>query len=304
MKRSSADGTRGRVIAALMLVAIVAAPLAAQQPQRREHVVKRGDTLWDIARAYLNNPFLWPLIFEANRQVVENPHRIYPAERLVIPPLPGEMRPTPEAPRQPVAEVTGGEMRRTRFYIPQDTSRPSALIGGIPTVLYRVQPKEFHASPWLADPATLDVRGSVFRSAEPRNDEDILSILFHPFDVLHVAYEGTNRPRPGDLMLVVAVGREVPGYGHLIEPTGVIRIDSLSSETMLGMVTHQFGGLTTGDLVIPMDSFPSNLTQRAVPVSGGPEGAIIEFQTASTTLQHAGHWVCEYRFRGRTQGWR
>ena len=276
MKRSSSDGTRGRVIAALMLVAIVTAPLAAQQPQQREHVVKRGDTLWDIARAYLNNPFLWPLIFEANRRVVENPHRIYPAERLVIPPLPGEVRPTPEQPQQPVV-VTGGEMRRTRFYMPPDTSQPSALIGGIPTVVYRVQPKEFHAAPWLADVAALDIRGWVFKSTEPRNDQDVLSIMFHPFDQVHVSYEGTNRPRPGDLMLVVAIRREVPGYGNLIEPTGVIRIDSLSSNTMLGMITHQFGGLTTGDAVIPMDSFPTNLTQRAVPVSGGAEGAIIEF---------------------------
>ncbi|MEX2284523.1 MAG: LysM peptidoglycan-binding domain-containing protein [Gemmatimonadota bacterium] len=280
MKRSSSDGTRGRIIAAAALVVLGTAPLLAQQPQQaqqREHVVKRGDTLWDLARAYLNNPFLWPMIYEANRQVVENPHRIYPAERLVIPPLPGEMRPTPEVQPPTTAVVTGGDLRRTRFYMPEDTSSESTLIGGAPPVLYRVQPREYHAAPWLADSATLNVAGWVFKSAEPRNDKDKLSVMFHPFDRLHIAYAGTARARAGDLMLVVSLGRKIPGYGRVIEPVGVIRIDSLASNTMMGMVTHQFGGLTTGDLVIPMDSFPANLTTMPVSVSNGPQGEIIDF---------------------------
>jgi hypothetical protein len=281
VKRSSSDGTRGRIVAAAVLVVLSTAPLIAQQPQQaaqREHVVKRGDTLWDLARAYLNNPFLWPLIYEANRQVVENPHRIYPAERLVIPPLPGELRRTPEVQPPAAAGVaTGGDLRRTRFYVPEDTSSESTLIGGVAPVLYRVQPKEFHAAPWLADSASLNVAGWVFKSAEPRNDKDKLSVMFHPFDRLHIAYAGTARARAGDLMLVVSLGRKVPGYGRVIEPMGVIRIDSLASNTMLGMVTHQFGGLTTGNLVIPMDSFPGNMTSLPTPMTNGPQGAIVDF---------------------------
>ncbi len=279
MKRSSSDGTWGRVIAAAVLVVLIMTPLAAQQPQQREHVVKRGDTLWDLARAYLNNPFLWPLIYEANRQVVENPHRIYPAERLVIPPLPGELRPTPEVRPGPEAQqptVPGGDTR-TRFYVPPDTTSESGLIGGVPPVLFRVQPKEFHAAPWLADSSQLPTMGWVFKSTEPRNDRDKLSVMFHPFDQLHIAYSGTNRPRPGDLMLVVAVGRKVPGYGHLIEPTGVVRIDSLAPTTMLAMVTHQFGSLTMGNLVVPMDSFPANMTAEPMPIAGGALGQLIDF---------------------------
>jgi nucleoid-associated protein YgaU len=89
-------GNPARPALPALLVLLVAGPLAAQQPatppqpaagQQREHVVRRGDTLWDLARLYLSNPFLWPMIFEANRDVVENPHWIFPAERLIIPPV-------------------------------------------------------------------------------------------------------------------------------------------------------------------------------------------------------------------------
>ena len=52
-------------------------PLAADEV---EHVVKRGDTLWDIAKEYLKDPFKWPEVFRRNSDIVENPHWIYPGE--------------------------------------------------------------------------------------------------------------------------------------------------------------------------------------------------------------------------------
>src|SRR5690606_38168437 len=66
---------------------VVAAPAAAQAPAdtARTHVVRPGDTLWDLAGRYLANPFRWSEIFGVNRDVVEDPHWIYPAERLRIP---------------------------------------------------------------------------------------------------------------------------------------------------------------------------------------------------------------------------
>ena len=61
---------------ALLAVAVVSAPTLLQAQQRDStaslkpgtvlHTVKPGDTLFDIARRYLNNPFRWPELFRAN----------------------------------------------------------------------------------------------------------------------------------------------------------------------------------------------------------------------------------------------
>jgi len=47
------------------------------------HIVKKGDTLWDIAARYLHNAYLWPQIWEKN-QYIKNPHWIYPGDPILI----------------------------------------------------------------------------------------------------------------------------------------------------------------------------------------------------------------------------
>lgn len=47
------------------------------------YVVKKGDTLWDISKRFLNNPVRWPEIWASNRHV-KNPHWIFPGDRLLM----------------------------------------------------------------------------------------------------------------------------------------------------------------------------------------------------------------------------
>lgn len=47
------------------------------------HTVVKGDTLWDLAAAYLGDPYLWPQIWERN-PYIQDSHWIYPGDPIVI----------------------------------------------------------------------------------------------------------------------------------------------------------------------------------------------------------------------------
>ena len=51
------------------------------------HLVRHGDTLWDLSDTYYGNPWQWPKIWGMNPQVT-NPHWIYPGDQLRM--LPGD----------------------------------------------------------------------------------------------------------------------------------------------------------------------------------------------------------------------
>ncbi len=64
---------------ALLTLASFAAAVELRGNHPDTYVVKRGDTLWDIAGRFLQRPWLWPEIWQANPQI-RNPHLIYPGD--------------------------------------------------------------------------------------------------------------------------------------------------------------------------------------------------------------------------------
>ncbi|MFA9442031.1 MAG: LysM peptidoglycan-binding domain-containing protein [Hyphomicrobium sp.] len=51
------------------------------------YVVRRGDTLWGIAKRHYGKGSKYRRIYGANRRRIRRPNRIYPRQRLYIPPL-------------------------------------------------------------------------------------------------------------------------------------------------------------------------------------------------------------------------
>ncbi len=60
-----------------------------QAPPAREeteyYTIVKGDSLSKIAKRYYSDAMKYPVIFEANREVIKDPNLIYPGQRIRIP---------------------------------------------------------------------------------------------------------------------------------------------------------------------------------------------------------------------------
>ena len=49
-----------------------------------QHRVQRGDTLWDLASLFLENPWCWPRVWQQNQGLIRDPHWIFPGQMIVL----------------------------------------------------------------------------------------------------------------------------------------------------------------------------------------------------------------------------
>ena len=121
-----------------------------EERERREgvYVIKKGDTLWDLSGQFLNDPFLWPKLWQSN-QYITNPHwiypgnpiRFYPFEEVKVPPVkpveikppeikPPEIKPPevkPEIARKPLVEEKPVEEAAPPVRPPEVALKPEAI---------------------------------------------------------------------------------------------------------------------------------------------------------------------------------
>jgi len=69
---------------AFIVFLLLTAVTFAQTREMKEHKIIKGDTLWDISRTELRDPFLWPKIWKENTWIA-NPDKIYPRQIIKIP---------------------------------------------------------------------------------------------------------------------------------------------------------------------------------------------------------------------------
>jgi len=58
---------------------------ASQTTSAATYIIRRGDTLWAIAKRYLGSGLRYTKIFEDNRQVINNPNLIHPKQQVTVP---------------------------------------------------------------------------------------------------------------------------------------------------------------------------------------------------------------------------
>ncbi|HEV7588865.1 MAG TPA: LysM peptidoglycan-binding domain-containing protein, partial [Longimicrobium sp.] len=229
------------------------------------HVVRRGDTLWDLARQYLADPFLWPDIFRLNTDVVSDPARIYPNERLV---LPGTVA------------VGQREGEHTVFYNQgQRTTDLNTVLEASRAQYPVVRQGDFYAAGYVARDNEV---AKVARLAEvvsatvvPLSRQPTIQV----YDQVYLAADSGARLGIGDRVQLLRPGRVLEGFGRVWLPTGLATVSAVDGGTATAVVIRMFDQVRPGDVVVPVAAFPVPNNVRPA-ASTGLQGRIVAFQRA------------------------
>jgi len=203
------------------------------QPQRRiqtegqrvrktaRYVVKQGDTLWEIAERFLIDPWKWPEVWVANRQV-SNPHLIYPGDVLELRWLEGEETVSEVQKLEP--QIRRKPLEKTIPTIPleliQDFLRGPLVVG----------PDTFEKAPYLVEFADEHLMGPDRADAYVRG----LPASARP-DWL-VIHEGETYldPESGRILGYEAIPAADANLERHAEEVSVVRLSEARRETRIG----------------------------------------------------------------------
>ncbi|MCC5886665.1 MAG: LysM peptidoglycan-binding domain-containing protein [Gammaproteobacteria bacterium] len=256
----------------LLATLLPAAPEAqVREDQPGVYVVQQGDTLWDIARVFLDEPWRWPDLWRVNPEI-ENPHLIYPGDVVRLRWIDGE----------PGLVLERGEPSRTMRAVPGDVTRLQPriryepLVSAIPSInLEAVGP--FLSSNRVVRPRQLENAPYVVQGDSGR-------LLTGAGDRMYV--RGRDLGEVGDAYSVVRRATNLidPDSGELLgleaEEIGAARTISLAGDIATMTVTSSREDIRIGDRILPMEAraldptfFPSAPTNtvsgRILKVLGG-----------------------------------
>jgi LysM repeat protein len=232
-------------------------PLAENAPD--SYVVKRGDTLWGIAKVFLRDPWFWPEIWQVNPQV-QNPHLIYPGDTLRLVYING----------QPQLVLQRGDAVRVA---PRVRSEP--LEGAITTIPYAT------VAAFMSKPSVLD-RDQIKAAPYVLATRD-LHVVMSEGDTVY-ARGFTSPAELGSHYNVVRVGdalidpddKRVLGYDGIFTGSGhVTRQGDPTTLIMTESARESRAGdkLIPGGVDVPLDFIPSaprvKTNGRIIAVSNG-----------------------------------
>lgn len=166
------------------------------------HVVKQGDTLWDVCDHYFHNPWEWPRVWSYNPEL-QNPHWIYPGDRVRL--------------RPPGAEA-GGERRM--LSAPAVLGRGAGRGPSVPpdTVFLRDRG-------YLDDEAS-DVWGEIGGSPDDQ-------LLLSDGDAAYIEVAAGHEPAPGQELSVFRPTSRAPAgeKGTMVAILGTAKVERWDPKT-------------------------------------------------------------------------
>lgn len=171
------------------------------------HVVRRGDTLWDICFLYFNDPWQWPKIWSYNPQIT-NPHWIYPGDLVRL------------LPRGVFAQLPGE---------PETTTGAGAGSGAAPAPVDTLPAPQRRIEVGIKQTAFVEKSGlDKSITIDGAVDE---KVLLGAGDQVYLSYPASRPPKVGDKYsvyvpgnIVKSGGKEVGAYVHVLGTLEVLSV--------------------------------------------------------------------------------
>ena len=262
--------SRTQIALVAALAAATAGSAVAQAPVERPatHVVKKGDTLWDLAKAYLGDAFQWPQIYKLNTETIRDPHWIYPGQLFK---LPGgamgtaEVAGAPAVTKPEVAGRGGATSFNPAFGHVESRTRSSVLSNARRTA---VRAGDYEAAPYMwLDGGPRD-GGRLDGTAEPAGVALTLSLRPIQFrEEVFVTMPRGMAPAVGQILQVYRMAENIAGQGQVVVPTGELRVIALmdGNRTRAALI-RQFEDVYAGQqvthldaLAMPLNVFPTHV---------------------------------------------
>jgi len=285
------------VAAAMLTVAAYATAVEVNGGHPDTYVVRKGDTLWDIAGRFLQKPWLWPEIWQANPQVA-NPHLIYPGDVLSLAYL--DRVTAQPGPRQE-APVTGVPLAQVEPFLKQlsvvDSIEQLPYVVGLEDNRLRATGGQT-AYVRLAD-AQVGQRWAVVRPtvryAQPKPTEDLTA-------------NGDVTPGSGNLWKAFSAPnhrRGVLGYELAQVGTGTItQVAGGKTEASTLALDNASGGreIRAGDRLVPVEATPYDLQFFPHVPAAGVEGVDVRVLAVTDMFTTGGPRDVIAISAGRAQG--
>jgi hypothetical protein len=267
--------------------------------------VRQGDTLWDLARQYRGDPFLWPDIYRMNTSVVEDPHWIYPGEVLrlaggeAVAAVPSTDTPAvadsamnaPAAVEEPAApdpadapaslaslaeQEQSPEDEMAPLFGPRRSQTMQETLRAYTDQPYRpLRRSEFYSSGFLTEGQRLPY-GKVLGPVTPPQIKAVArNVSALPYSTIAVEAPRGGTYQVGDTLLLARTGREVESYGDVVTPTGLARVVDTADGKYLAEVVATYGAIRAGQRALPVEKFTAGGGTRAVPVEKGVTATLL-----------------------------